>query len=245
MSIVHWFHILRLIDEQQVSHVKVVAAIPPGHLDFQTAADDEFAPEGLRTNLERAYKAIMKSKPVLKSAVEPYRVSRPVAIVYGLRAAGRHVATLAHWHHRRRTACFAAGYFFAWYFHILMFSFVAMVMALIVHPPARTLLFPSEPIPIGPHPYADSEKILDRIAPTAATVTDKVAGNLSMLICTISILIGLTERIPLDPATEPAIPATKETEEDGDEYDTAIWQQAKPIAQILAVVADTWERFEK
>jgi hypothetical protein len=151
--------------------------VPTGHLDLQTAGDDEFSPEGLRSNLERAYKVLVKSKPVFISAVEPYRVSRPSAIFFGMRAAAHHVAALATWRDRRRTAWFAAGYFAAWYFHLLLFAVLAVLIVLIVHPPARVLLFPHAPELVGPQPYLDSDKIVDKLAPVSILVTNQVAGT--------------------------------------------------------------------
>jgi hypothetical protein len=167
---------------QQVNHVTVVPRISPGQLDLQTACDDEFAPEGMRMHLERGYKLMIKSKPVLMASIEPYQSSRPITIFYALRAAVLHLSAIATWRNRRRTAALGAGYFLAWSLHLLLFTCFALLLALIVHPPARTFLFPALPKLVGPLPYADSEKVIDRIAPTAAAATDKIAGRLTYLL---------------------------------------------------------------
>jgi hypothetical protein len=153
----------------------IAPRVAPGELDLQTAGDDEFAPEGLRANLEKAYKLLVKAKPVVVEAASPYRTSRPVEIVFGVRAALRHLGTIAGWHDRRRSAYFAAAYFAAWSLHLLLFASVGLLVALIVHPPARRMLFPPLRTVAGPMPYPDSQKVVDKIAPTATTLTDKAA----------------------------------------------------------------------
>jgi hypothetical protein len=69
---------------KQVYHVKATTHTPPGGLDLNVAAEDEFSPDKLRSKVERLY----------------------MTIIVGLAGAAKHVARLRSWKERRRTAGF-------------------------------------------------------------------------------------------------------------------------------------------
>ena len=64
----------------------------------------------------------------------------------GVLAAVKHVARLRSWRERRRTTAFAAAYFVAWLLDFIVPMLLAVMVALIVYPPARDYLFPPAPI---------------------------------------------------------------------------------------------------
>ena len=109
---------------KQMYHVKEVTTPVPGNLDLYIADEDEFSPDKLRSTIERLY----------------------MTVGIGLMSVGKHVARLRSWSEKRRTAAFCSAYFLAWALDLLVPVSVALVVTLIVYPPARTTLFPPAPL---------------------------------------------------------------------------------------------------
>lgn len=105
-------------------HVKAIDTRPPGGLDLNVAAEDEFSPDKLRSNIERLY----------------------MTVIVGLVAFYKHIVRIRSWKETRRTAGFFAGYFIAWAFDLLVPTFIAFLITLIIYKPSRNFLFPPAPI---------------------------------------------------------------------------------------------------
>ena len=71
---------------QQMYHVKAMSGPAPGGIDLNTAEEDEFSPDKLRSNIERLY----------------------MTVIIGLIGFGKHIARLRSWREPRRTAAFCA-----------------------------------------------------------------------------------------------------------------------------------------
>ncbi|TGZ81705.1 hypothetical protein EX30DRAFT_395486 [Ascodesmis nigricans] len=109
---------------KQMYHVKAIDERPPGGLDLNIAAEDEFSPDKLRSNVERLY----------------------MTVIVGLVAFIKHIARIRSWKEVRRTSCFFAGYFIAWAFDLLVPTILTMLITLIVYPRSRYILFPPAPL---------------------------------------------------------------------------------------------------
>ncbi|KAH7629631.1 hypothetical protein B0T09DRAFT_343560 [Sordaria sp. MPI-SDFR-AT-0083] len=109
---------------KQIIHTKAVVTPVPGGLDLNTAEEEEFSPDKMRANIERFY----------------------MSVVVGILAAVKHIARLRSWREKERTAWFAGVYFTAWLFDFVMPLITGVIIALIVHPPTRELMFPPAPI---------------------------------------------------------------------------------------------------
>jgi len=59
---------------------------------------------------------------------------------------GKHIARLRSWRETRRTAWFCAAYFAAWVFDLIIPLISITLITLIVHPPARAVMFPPAPL---------------------------------------------------------------------------------------------------
>lgn len=105
-------------------HVKSTSRTVPGGLDLNIADEEEFSPDKLRANIERLY----------------------MTVLVGLLAGVKHIARLRSWRETRRTAYFAATYFLAWAFDLLIPVLSLTVITLIAYPPARDALFPPAPV---------------------------------------------------------------------------------------------------
>lgn len=105
-------------------HVKSIPSSVPGGLDLNIADDEEFSPDKLRANIERLY----------------------MTVIIGLLTIVKHVARLRSWKETRRTGCFAATYFLAWVFDLLVPAISLTAIALIAYPPSREVLFPPAPV---------------------------------------------------------------------------------------------------
>lgn len=105
-------------------HVKELPHPPPGELDLNIADEEEFSPDKLRANLERLY----------------------MTIGIGMIAFGKHIMRLRSWREKRRTAAFLAAYSLAWLLDSIVPMLTALLIALIVYPPSRELLFPPAPL---------------------------------------------------------------------------------------------------
>ncbi|KAI1258743.1 hypothetical protein F5Y18DRAFT_326955 [Xylariaceae sp. FL1019] len=109
---------------KQVYHVKEVPHNVPGDLDLNISDEEEFSPDKLRATVERFY----------------------MTVVISLLGVVKHVARLRSWRETRRTSTFCAAYFIAWIFDFITPLLVATMIALIVYPPSREVLFPPAPI---------------------------------------------------------------------------------------------------
>ncbi|KAF3387385.1 hypothetical protein F1880_000301 [Penicillium rolfsii] len=117
-----WMLIRRF--DKQVYNVKAVPEAPLQNLDLTRADEDEFSPDKLRTTIERFY----------------------TTIVVRLTSFVKHIARLRSWKETRRTSVFCAVYFIAWFLDLLVPTFFAVLIALVVYPPCRTVMFPPAPI---------------------------------------------------------------------------------------------------
>lgn len=59
---------------------------------------------------------------------------------------GKHIMRLRSWRETRRTAWFCTVYFLAWFFDLLVPTLSITLIALIVYPPCRPVLFPPAPL---------------------------------------------------------------------------------------------------
>ncbi|KAJ5155866.1 hypothetical protein N7492_008669 [Penicillium capsulatum] len=117
-----WMLIRRF--DKQVYNVKAVSEAPLQNLDLTRADDDEFSPDKLRATMERFY----------------------TIVVIALTSSLKHVARIRSWKEPRRTAIFCAVYFLAWLLDILVPTIIASMVALIMYPPCRPLMFPPAPV---------------------------------------------------------------------------------------------------
>ncbi|KAI0474922.1 hypothetical protein GGR56DRAFT_643734 [Xylariaceae sp. FL0804] len=108
---------------KQITHVKNVPDAP-GNLDLNVSDNEEFSPEKLRAAVERFY----------------------MTVILGLLATVKHLARLRSWGETRRTSCFCAAYFTAWTFDFVTPLLITTAIVLIIHPPARRVLFPPAPM---------------------------------------------------------------------------------------------------
>lgn len=104
--------------------MKAVPNAPLQSLDLTRSDDDEFSPDKLRATIERFY----------------------TTVFIGLTGFVKHVARLRSWKEPRRTAVFCAVYALAWQLDFLIPIFLAAILALIVFPPCRSVLFPPAPL---------------------------------------------------------------------------------------------------
>jgi hypothetical protein len=109
---------------QQMYHVKSYPYPVPGNLDLNIADQDEFSPDKLRATVERLY----------------------MTVGLGLMGLVKHIGRLRSWRERNRTAYFAAAYFAACLFDLLIPLFAATLVVLIVYPPSRDTMFPPAPL---------------------------------------------------------------------------------------------------
>ncbi|KAK1757043.1 hypothetical protein QBC47DRAFT_443784 [Echria macrotheca] len=117
-----WMLIRRF--DKQIYSVKETTYPVPGGLDLNVADEEEFSPDKLRANIERFY----------------------MTVGVGILAAIKHIARLRSWRETRRTSICAAAYFTAWLFDFIVPLLTAVLIALIVYPPAREFLFPPAPV---------------------------------------------------------------------------------------------------
>ncbi|EKV06602.1 hypothetical protein Pdw03_3592 [Penicillium digitatum] len=113
-----WMLIRRF--NKQIYHVKAVHDTATLNLDLNRTQNEQFPPEKLRMTLERFY----------------------VSVVVGLTKFFRHITRLRSWKEPVRTTIFCMGYFVAWAVDLLVPTFLCLVVALIMVPSVRLLLFP-------------------------------------------------------------------------------------------------------
>ncbi|GLI72854.1 hypothetical protein PoHVEF18_001038 [Penicillium ochrochloron] len=117
-----WMLIRRF--DKQVYNVKAVPEAPLQNLDLTRADDDEFSPDKLRATIERFY----------------------TTIIVKLTSFVKHIARLRSWKETRRTSVFCAVYCIAWLLDLLVPTIFAFLIALVVYPPCRAVMFPPAPI---------------------------------------------------------------------------------------------------
>ncbi|KAF7182921.1 hypothetical protein CNMCM7691_002665 [Aspergillus felis] len=129
-----WMLIRRF--NKQIYHVKAAANTASEGLDLNRAQDEQFPPEKLRITIERFY----------------------MSVVIGMVGFCSHIARLRSWKEPRRTAIFCAGYFIAWLFDVVIFTLSGLLIALVLCPPLRQVLFPGpSPASTGSENPADGE----------------------------------------------------------------------------------------
>ncbi|CAK7200700.1 hypothetical protein SEUCBS139899_003398 [Sporothrix eucalyptigena] len=116
--------------DKQMYHVKAIGQPVPGDLDLNIADDEEFSPDKLRANLERLY----------------------MTVGMGMLGAWKHIARLRSWREKQRTGVFAGVYALAWLLDLVVPLLSATLVALIVSPKVRALMFPPAPLAlVGSH----------------------------------------------------------------------------------------------
>ncbi|KAJ5189101.1 Protein of unknown function DUF3292 [Penicillium cf. griseofulvum] len=113
-----WMLIRRF--DKQIYHVKAVHDTAALNLDLNRTENEQFPPEKLRMTLERFY----------------------TSVVVGVTELFRHITRLRSWKEPARTTIFCAGYFVAWAVDLLVPTILGLVVALIMVPSVRLLLFP-------------------------------------------------------------------------------------------------------
>lgn len=92
--------------------------------DLFNAADEEFSPDRLRSNLERLY----------------------ITFIVGSAGFFKHIARVRSWNEWNRTAAWCAVYFAAWLISQVGTLLIGLLICLIVYPPSRHYLFPPAPL---------------------------------------------------------------------------------------------------
>ncbi|KAJ5835445.1 hypothetical protein N7447_001471 [Penicillium robsamsonii] len=115
----HLWMLIRRFDKQ-IYHVKAVHDTAALNLDLNRTENEQFPPEKLRMTLERFY----------------------TSVVVGVTELFRHITRLRSWKEPARTTMFCAGYFVAWAVDLLVPTICGLVVALIMVPPVRLVLFP-------------------------------------------------------------------------------------------------------
>ncbi|KAE8133889.1 hypothetical protein BDV38DRAFT_178836 [Aspergillus pseudotamarii] len=113
-----WLLIRRF--NKQIHHVKAIQGPPLDELDLNRADEEQFPPEKLRATTERFY----------------------TSVVVGLVSFFSHITRLRSWREPRRTATFCIVYFAAWFLDLLVPMTTCVLVALILFPSTRSLLFP-------------------------------------------------------------------------------------------------------
>ncbi|OAX79078.1 hypothetical protein ACJ72_06606 [Emergomyces africanus] len=111
-----------LLSIDQIYHVKSIP--PPEDFDLYRSEEEVFSPDTLRATIERFY----------------------ATVVIGLMNFAKHLARLRSWRETRRTALFCAVYFASWLLDLMVPTFSSMLLALLLYPSARELLFPPAPM---------------------------------------------------------------------------------------------------
>ncbi|KAI9737109.1 MAG: hypothetical protein M1834_000700 [Cirrosporium novae-zelandiae] len=235
---------------KQIYHVKYNPEAPMSGLDLYVAADDEFSPDKLRSNLERLY----------------------MTVIVGLAAFGKHIARLRSWKEPRRTGASCAAYFIAWIFDFIVPMIVATLICLTVYPPSRTLLFPPAPLALVSGRTGGVQKPKAGVLGSKDSITgapekhkgeavEQEANNFVSSIANIAISSAARkhEEDPLnnatpDPTNLGSALAGAQGNAGGDNksvrhdktkepMENAMWEKMRPAMHILCDICDTWERF--
>ncbi|KIW93899.1 uncharacterized protein Z519_05214 [Cladophialophora bantiana CBS 173.52] len=253
-----WTLIRRFNKASQMYHVRAIPQAPPGGLDLNTADDEEFSPDKLRSNIQRLY----------------------MTVIVGLIAFGKHIARLRSWREPRRTAGFAAVYFLAWLFDFIVPTLLAMIIVLITVPRSRSILFPPAPLALVSHKTGGVQKPKAGVLGSHDSVTgapekykgeavEQEASNLVSGIASVALSSAagrhdqaspddqggsktLDQGMP-DPTKIAATAADASSAAQGGDPDTvqdkakkpmedAMWKQVRSIMHGIGEVSDMWER---
>ncbi|KAK3951626.1 hypothetical protein QBC32DRAFT_314735 [Pseudoneurospora amorphoporcata] len=205
---------------KQIIHTKAVYTPVPGGLDLNTAEEEEFSPDKMRANIERLY----------------------TSVVVSILAAVKHVARLRSWREKERTAWFAGVYFTAWLFDFIMPLITGVIIALILHPPTRELMFPPAPVALVDTKTGGVQKpwagtLGSKDSATGAPenhkgeAVEQEADNL---------VHGLAELAVSSAAGKhPAGDAQDKTKKP---MELAMWAKLRPFMQVLGNISDNYER---
>ncbi|KAK1144456.1 hypothetical protein N8T08_005328 [Aspergillus melleus] len=116
-----WMLIRRF--NKQIYYVKATQDTTQSVLDLNRAEDEQFPPEKLRMTIERFY----------------------TSVIVGVTDLFNHVVRLRSWKEPRRTAAFCGVYFLAWIVDLLALVSLGTLIALIMFPGLRPLMFPPVP----------------------------------------------------------------------------------------------------
>jgi hypothetical protein len=183
---------------QQVYNVKAVPDAPLQNLDLTQSADDEFSPEKLRTTLERFY----------------------TTVIIGLTSLIKHIARLRSWKEPRRTAIFCTVYAVAWLLNQLIPSLLMALLALVVFPSCRPVLFPPAPLALVDKNTGGVQKPKAGVLGSHDSMTgapenfkgeaaEQEASNLVSGVATVAVgsAVGKNDQaVPEDAALEGAVP---------------------------------------
>ncbi|KAJ5776676.1 uncharacterized protein N7511_001687 [Penicillium nucicola] len=140
--------LLRRFDKQ-IYHVKAVHDVAALNLDLNRTENEQFPPEKLRMTLERFY----------------------TSVIVGVTEFIRHITRLRSWKEPLRTSLFCGGYFVAWAVDLLVPAILGLIVALIMVPPVRLVLFPG----LAKKEGADKSKGNDS-SPTQPQSQDSLTG---------------------------------------------------------------------
>ncbi|GIJ86668.1 hypothetical protein Asppvi_005560 [Aspergillus pseudoviridinutans] len=195
-------------------------------LDLNRAQDERFPPEKLRITIERFY----------------------TSVVIGMVAFCSHIARLRSWKEPRRTAIFCAGYFIAWLFDAVIFTLSGLLIALVLCPPLRQVLFPGPSVaPAGSENSATGEpRKQDSITGTSerhkGEAAEREAHNLVNSVATISMksATGKYGQAVSEDAEKVAEPESLEDVVDAaDALDESVTAEAqKPMKKKVASATD-------
>ena len=238
-------------------HVKAIPEAPPGGLDLNTADEDDFSPDKLRSNIERLY----------------------MTIVVGLIGMGKHIARLRSWREPRRTGAFAGVYALAWLLNLVVPVLITTIIVLITVPESRNILFPHAPLALVDAKTGGIQKPKAGVLGSHSSVTgapekhkgeavEQEASNLVSGIASVAISSAAGRHDQANPddqggskildasmpdPTKIAINAADaaSSAQGGDPntsqdktkqpMEAIVWKQVRPIMHGLGAVADMWE----
>ncbi|KAK4186270.1 hypothetical protein QBC35DRAFT_533470 [Podospora australis] len=225
-----------------IYHTKATPYPQPGGLDLNTADEEEFSPDKMRANAERAYMTIGVS----------------------LLAFVKHIARLRSWRETRRTAYFAGAYFLAWLLDLLMPLLISVLIALIAVPKFRAILFPPAPTSLVDPKTGGIQKPKAGVLGSHDSATgapenhkgeavEQEASNFVSGIATVAVSGAVGQHAAGDQRSaeqsttemHKAIGNKPGTKHDKTEVpmQTAMWSKMQPIMHTMGDVVDTWERF--
>ncbi|KAJ5918828.1 hypothetical protein N7454_009972 [Penicillium verhagenii] len=191
-----WMLIRRF--DKQVYCVKAAPNAPLQKLDLTRSCDDEFSPDKLRTTLERFY----------------------TTVVISLTCFIKQIARLRSWKEAQRTSIFCAVYSVAWLLDLLIPAAFAALLALIVYPPCRPILFPPAPIALVDKSTGGIQKPKAGVLGSHDSITgapenfkgeaaEQEASNLVSSVATVAVgsAVGKNDQaVPEDAPLEDAVP---------------------------------------
>ncbi|KAJ3497064.1 hypothetical protein NLG97_g2185 [Lecanicillium saksenae] len=237
---------------KQSFEVRAIDEPPLAGLDMNIADKDEFSPDKLRAQLERAY----------------------ISVVLRVLSAWGHVARLQSWREGRRTCAFLAIYAVSWLLDILVPTAVVSLVILILMPDMRNVAFPPMPIALIDSKTGGHQTPPAGVLGTTDTATgapEAVQGEgaeqeaHSFVNSIGSLAFSTTVGDPtldetVDKAEESGAGQLAQDVSDAKSNATkghsdivhgktkapvsaAVWEKARPVMHGLADVVDTWERF--